>query len=251
MKLLVVDDEANVREMMRLTLEAADYDIDEAESGEAALEKFGDGTAYGAVLLDQKMPGLDGLETMKRLLAIAPDARVVMVTAYASIELAVDAMRQGAAHFLRKPMTPEMLRGAVAAALAGGAPHAVAARRAVTGGAAAARVETLTLNGFRIEPADAGPGAAANAHLFSVTRYPNGPAQTVIVDISPEAVARVARLTKRQLAASGAYWRNQAERRLSAHLWTEGQLPESGRLIVAETDVSRDDIDVAAAWTAD
>src|SRR5262245_2861540 len=117
MKLLVVDDEPHVREMMRLTLEATGYQIDEADSGEAALSAFGDGRGYGGVLLDQRMPGIDGLETMKRMLATAPDTRVVMVTAYASIELAVDAMRIGAAHFLRKPMTPEALRGAVAAAL--------------------------------------------------------------------------------------------------------------------------------------
>ena len=70
------------------------------------------------MLLDQKMPGLDGLETLRQLKARVPGACVVMVTAFASIELAVDAMRLGATDFLRKPMTPEMLRGAVAAALA-------------------------------------------------------------------------------------------------------------------------------------
>jgi len=81
--------------MMRLTLEATGYEIDEAESGEAALGSFGDGRSYDAVLLDQKMPGLDGLETMKRLLAVDPDKPVIMVTAFASIELAVEAMRLG------------------------------------------------------------------------------------------------------------------------------------------------------------
>src|SRR5262249_61793688 len=101
MKLLVVDDEPHVREMMRLSLEAAGYQIDEAASGASAIEAFGDGSAYDGVLLDQKMPGLDGLETMKRLLAVAPDARIIMVTAFASIELAGEAMRMGAAAFVR------------------------------------------------------------------------------------------------------------------------------------------------------
>ena len=73
---------------------------------------------YDAVLLDQRMPGLDGLETLRQIKQRAPDACVVMVTAYASIELAVDAMRLGATDFLRKPMTPETLRSATAAALA-------------------------------------------------------------------------------------------------------------------------------------
>ena len=58
----------------------------------------------------------------------APEACVVMVTAFASIELAVDAMRLGATDFLRKPMTPETLRGAVAAALAEPSAHAAQAR---------------------------------------------------------------------------------------------------------------------------
>ena len=107
------------------------------------------------------------------------------------------------------------------------------------------------MGGFKIEPAEAPSGAAASAHLFFVTHYPDGPSQTITVEIDPDAVARVARLTKRQLAASGAFWRNQAERRLSAYLWAEGRTPEDGRLKVVEADVSRDDIDVAAAWTAD
>ena len=64
------------------------------------------------------MPGLDGLETLQRIKEHTPDACVLMVTAFASIELAVDAMRLGATDFLRKPMTPEMLRSAVAAAIA-------------------------------------------------------------------------------------------------------------------------------------
>src|SRR5262249_3609702 len=151
-KLLVVDDEAHVREMMRLSLEAAGYQVDEAASGEAGIEAFGDGGAYDAVLLDQKMPGLDGLETMKRLLAVAPDARVVIVTAFASIELAVDAMRMGAAHFVRKPMTPETLRGAVAAALDAGA-RSSGVRGAGAGRTPDTPIERITLNGFRIEPA--------------------------------------------------------------------------------------------------
>jgi hypothetical protein len=56
------------------------------------LDRFGDGTGYGAVVLDQKMPGLDGLERSNGSRS-APDACVLMVTAFASIELAVDAMR--------------------------------------------------------------------------------------------------------------------------------------------------------------
>src|SRR5215475_10047057 len=118
MKLLVVDDEANIRQMMRLSLEAAGYEVEESASGEDGLANFGSGHEHAAVLLDQKMPGMDGLETLRRLKQRLPEACVIMVTAFASIDLAVDAMRLGATDFLRKPMTPEALRASVAAALA-------------------------------------------------------------------------------------------------------------------------------------
>src|SRR5262249_34547522 len=100
----------------------------------------------------------------------APDARVIMVTAYASIELAVDAMRLGAAHFVRKPMTPETLRGAVAAALdAGPRPSG---RRAGGARAADTPIERITLNGFRIEPTPRTGSEMPNEHAFLVTRFP-------------------------------------------------------------------------------
>jgi DNA-binding response OmpR family regulator len=248
MKLLVVDDEPHVREMMRLTLEAAGYEIDEAQSGEAALGSFGDGRSYDAVLLDQKMPGLDGLETMKRLLAVDPDKPVIMVTAFASIELAVEAMRLGAANFLRKPMTPETLRGSVAAALTG-VPVRPRARGVAAAPTGVASIQTVTLNGFRIDYSPQKSSATLNDHVFVVTRFPDGASQTVTITIDPEAVARVARLTRRNLPASGAFWRSQAERLLSGYLWTEGRFPEGARL--ALRDVTREDVDVAASWTAD
>jgi hypothetical protein len=71
----------------------------------------------------------------------------------------------------------------------------------------------------------------------------------VIVAIDPEAIARVARLTHRQLQPGGAFWRDQAERLLAEFLWSEGKPPQNGRLSVR--DVPREDIDLAAAWKLD
>ena len=117
MRVLVVDDEEHLRRVMRLALEADGYEVAEAPDGEEALRQFGNGSSVDATLLDQKMPGLDGLETLRRMKQRRPDACVIMVTAYATIELAVDAMKLGATDFVRKPMTPDTLRHAVAAAL--------------------------------------------------------------------------------------------------------------------------------------
>ena len=117
-RILIIDDEDHIRQVMRLTLEAAGYEAGEAADGPRGLEAFGDGSTWDAVLLDQKMPGMDGLETLRHIKDRQAGARVIMVTAFASIELAVDAMKLGATDFVRKPMTPEILRNAVTAALA-------------------------------------------------------------------------------------------------------------------------------------
>ena len=248
MKILIVDDEAHIRQMMRLTLEAAGYEVEEAANGEDGLARFGNGRDWGAVLLDQKMPGLDGLQTLRQMKDRLPEACIVMVTAFASIELAVDSMRLGATDFLRKPMTPEMLRGAVAAALASRPRTPVKSAGSVEG-PPTPRIETMTLNGFRVVRPRTPPNLTVGEHLFEVTHFPDGAQTRVTVRIDPDAVARVSRLSRRELQPGGAFWREQAERLLSAYLWSEGTAPESGRLTVH--DVSREDIDVAAAWELD
>jgi DNA-binding response OmpR family regulator len=61
MRILIIDVEAHIRQMMRLTLEASGYDVDEVGTGDDGLASFGDGSAYGVVVLDQKIPRRDGL----------------------------------------------------------------------------------------------------------------------------------------------------------------------------------------------
>ena len=245
MKLLIIDDEPHIRQMMRLTLEAAGYQVDEADDGQSGLDRFGDGTEYDAVLLDQRMPGLDGLETLKQIEKRAPTACVVMVTAYASIELAVDAMRFGATDFLRKPMTPETLRAAVAAAIATKTSRTQPAVTATRRSSGPVNIATLTMNGFQIHRG-ADTESSSLIHVFRVVHVADGHEFNVTVHIDPDAVERVARLTHRRLEPGGAFWRLQAERLLSAFIWTEGKGPSDGRLTVR--DVSREDLDVAARW---
>jgi len=180
------------------------------------------------------------------LKARVPDVCVVMVTAFATIELAVDAMKLGATDFLRKPMTPEMLRSAVSAALAGRG-RAPVARTSTAG--ARPPIETVTLNGFRIAQAADAKHLESAEHVFHVRHVPDGRESVVTVGIDPEVVARVARLTHRTLLPGGAFWRDQAERLLSAILWSEGKPPESGRLTVR--DVSREALDIVAVWDRD
>jgi DNA-binding response OmpR family regulator len=245
MKLLIIDDEPHIRQMMRMTLEAAGYQVDEAADGQAGLDRYRDGD-YDAVVLDQKMPGLDGLETLRRIKDLASEACVMMVTAYASIELAVDAMRAGATDFLRKPMTPETLRSAVAAAIASKAsrpPFTGAAGQRLTG---PFEIAVLTMNGFQIVRAPDSPDRSTSEHVFRVKHVPDGVEVLVTVSIDPEAVDRVARLTQRRLEPDSGFWRVQAERLVSASVWSEGRPPAGGRLIVR--DIAREDLEVAARW---
>jgi CheY-like chemotaxis protein len=247
MNVLIVDDEPHIRQMMRLTLEGAGYHVDDAADGQAGIDRFGDGHGYDVVVLDQRMPGLDGLETLRAIKKRAPDACVVMVTAYASIELAVDAMRLGATDFVRKPMTPETLRSAIAAAVVGKAPVQPRSH-APTVAPRPLDIAIVTMNGFQILRASE-PATPPADHLFRVRHLADGAEAFVTVSIDDEAIERVARLTHRRLEPGGSFWRSQAERLLSAYVWSEGKAPDAGRLIVR--DVSRDDLDVAAQWDAD
>lgn len=250
-RILIIDDEEHIRRMVRLTLETAGYEAAEAGIGVAGLELFGDGSNWDAVLLDQKMPDLDGLETLRRIRQCDEDARVIMVTAFASIELAVDAMKLGASDFVRKPMTPETLRNAVTAAL----DKPKAARRAATGvddaGGATPLVTMMTLNGFQFWPAadcERARGEHPRERRFTV-RDPRGRELEVIVEIDEEAVSYVERMIRRCLPPESAFWTSQAERFLSAFLWNEGQIPPCARLTLKGID--RDDLPTAARWKDD
>jgi len=256
-RILLIDDEEHIRRMVRLTLETAGYEVSEAGDGEAGLAAYGDGTSWDVVLLDQKMPGLDGLEVLRQIKARDAGAPVIMVTAFASIELAVDAMKLGATDFVRKPMTPEIVRGAVTAALQQAAarhpsqpPAPLNAAPAI---AASNRplIETVTLNGFRLlRPSDVGdqtPEQPGERRFIVVS--PSGRRQEVIVEINAETVGYVERTTRRRLPPESSFWTVHAENTLAAYLWNERRTPPGGWLQMK--DVGRDDLETAARWKDD
>ena len=107
-RILVVDDELIVRDSLKEWLDYEGFSVDTAESGPAALEKLGQ-TAFNLMLTDIKMPGMDGVELLKAVRESNPDLSVLMMTAYATVETAVDAMKVGALDYLVKPFDPETL----------------------------------------------------------------------------------------------------------------------------------------------
>jgi len=107
-RILVVDDEMDLVTSCQRLLERKGYGVDIATSGEEALEVVRQGEPQ-VVLTDLKMPGLGGIELLKVLKEQYPEIQVLMMTAFSTIEDAVEAMRLGAADFVPKPFTPEHL----------------------------------------------------------------------------------------------------------------------------------------------
>jgi two-component system, NtrC family, response regulator AlgB len=111
-RVLVVDDERNIRTMLRVCLEEAGCEVREAGSAEAALAALASGPADLA-FVDLRLGSGSGLDLLPALLAEDPDLDVVVVTAYASIDTAMEAVRRGARDYLPKPFTPAQIRAVV------------------------------------------------------------------------------------------------------------------------------------------
>ena len=107
-KILVVDDEKIVRESTKEWLKEEGFSVTTADSGQRALDLMAD-QPFNMMLTDIKMPGMDGVELLAKAKQINPELCVIMMTAYAAVDSAVDAMKQGALDYLTKPFDPDML----------------------------------------------------------------------------------------------------------------------------------------------
>jgi len=105
-RILVVDDEWAMQEALRDWLKEDGYEVGLASSGEEAIVKAKQKN-WEVILLDLKMPGMDGLEALKRLKEVNPEAEILMMTAYATVDTAVQAMKEGAFDYLVKPFDPD------------------------------------------------------------------------------------------------------------------------------------------------
>ncbi|MDG3007747.1 sigma-54-dependent transcriptional regulator [Paludisphaera mucosa] len=109
MHILIVDDEPNIRRTLRATFEAVGHAVEEAGSGAEALELVGR-RSFDVALVDVRLGDESGLELLEPLLGQTPRLAIVVITAYASIDSAVQAMRRGAFDYLPKPFTPAQVR---------------------------------------------------------------------------------------------------------------------------------------------
>jgi DNA-binding response OmpR family regulator len=106
---LIVDDEKNIRLTLSQSLETLEVETDTAINGEEALAKLKEKN-FDLILLDLKMPGMDGMEVLRQVRQIRPDIRIIIITAHGTIESAVEAMKLGAVDFLQKPFAPNEIR---------------------------------------------------------------------------------------------------------------------------------------------
>ena len=113
--ILVVDDEALIRWSLSERLKSEGYDVLEADTGHAALEKLGEGVDL--VLLDYRLPDTDGVSILRKIKEFDQDILVILLTAYASVETAVEAMKLGAYHFANKPFNLDDVAATIERAL--------------------------------------------------------------------------------------------------------------------------------------
>ena len=118
-KVLIVDDEKNIRLTTAQTLERSGYAIETAANGKEAIQKLQQ-QPFDVMVLDIKMPQMDGLEVLQQVHQQYPALKILMVSAHATLEEAVQAMKLGAVDFVQKPLgyipkpyTPTLIRNAV------------------------------------------------------------------------------------------------------------------------------------------
>lgn len=232
--ILIIDDESNIRTMMRLSLQAKGYRVETAPDGAEGLAKFGDGIDWDLVLLDHRMPGLTGLEVLREMRTIHPEAKVIMITAFGTIDLAADAMRAGATDFLRKPFTMEVLRGAVEAALHSAPPQAHPPSRTPS-----FSFGSTSINGFRLSPGPAAPARDSTTgdtiqHCFTITD-PQGNQHACTVTLPAYIVELVKAHSDRDaIPRTDNFWLWLCEEALANYLWQIAEIPLDGYLQVTE-----------------
>lgn len=115
-RVLVVDDEASIRDLLSKTLALADYEVDTTGDGAAALDRMR-GAAYDLLIADLKMPGMDGLTLIRQARRIKPSLPVIIITGFSSESSAIEAVNLGVDGYLTKPFRVPQVLAAAAKAL--------------------------------------------------------------------------------------------------------------------------------------
>ena len=229
--LLIIDDEPNVRLMMQLALQHVGYRVETATDGTDGLAKYGNGAGFDLVIVDHRMPGMTGLEVMQAIFERNDSARVVLATAFGTIDLALEAIQGGAHDFLRKPFTAETLRNTVRTALDRPIEH----HRAVPVGLVCKSFTRSTFNGYSFSHQEESIDEVTGAIRLTYSVHQGDSESAVTVVLSPLFMELVKAHTDLEEMPGGiGFWHALAEGFLANHLLTTASLPASGKLLVEE-----------------
>lgn len=235
-RILIIDDETNIRLMMKLALEHVGYTVETASDGIEGLQKFGDGVGWDLVLLDHRMPGMTGTEVQHEILKRNATARLIMVTAFGTISLALEAIQAGASDFLRKPFTADTLRQAVKAALEKPAQKL----KAVPVGLAMREFTRTTINGFSFnmfEEVD-----DENSHdvecIFEVSKGTEAPTHCRVLLPAYVQELALAHADTEDMPGGKRFWQAMCEEALANFLWQHAEMPPNNTLLIDDLSSS-------------
>jgi DNA-binding NtrC family response regulator len=117
-RIMIIDDEKIVGDMAKMSLEREGYHVETFLNGEAALTRLREGR-FDVVVTDLKMKGIDGMEVLKTVKALYPDTKVIMITAFANLDTAIEALRGDVHDFFPKPVKIKELKVSIERALSG------------------------------------------------------------------------------------------------------------------------------------
>lgn len=222
--------------MIRLALEHAGHFVETASDGPEGLQKFGNGDSFDLVLLDQRMPGMAGIDVLREIFKRKSGARMILITAFGTIDLALEAIREGASDFLRKPFAAQTLRSAVDTALA----KTVSQMAAVPVGMACREFCRTNINGFSFEQEHEAEDERTGDLVFTYNlSRSNEPGHRLNVYL-PAYVRELVRAyaDTEQVPGGIRFWQAMSEEALANYLWQNAEVPESGQLRIEDLSSS-------------
>ena len=221
-RILLVDDEKNIRKTVSMALKADGHGVELASDGIEGLERFGEGHNFDLVLTDQRMPGLVGERLAVEIRERAPEVKIIMMTAFASPELVVKMLETRASDFLRKPFALVSLRRAVQSALR----RSSAERDLNVATLKTPQGVSFAINGFEFSP-DQGyahtlmPPGIDLARGFTIRGGENSQFHTV-VGLTPHLHDSLCAEIGYDYTTDSAVWDYLCEQILSFYLWQHG-----------------------------
>jgi len=222
--------------MIKLALAHVGYEVETANDGPEGLKKFGDGSSWDLVLLDQRMPGMSGIDVEHEIFKRSADARLILITAFGTIDLALEAIQAGASDFLRKPFTTETLRNSVKAVLE----RPVQRLTAVPVGMACKEFTRTTINGFSFE-LDHRSVDEATGDILCVfhVNHSDGTASNVKVVLHAYVVELVkAYSDSESVPGELHFWQAMCEEALANYLWQNAAPPPDKMLQIEDLSSS-------------